>query len=139
MKKNLMKEAHKLTKEIKEKYPEVDYKTQLGLCLSFLASKEEEEMTVEEISNKVNNLGKDLPVDVEANEWQKGNYHRIYVNMFWTVKGSRSKFNEWRKGAVGYFTVEDNEVVAFTTQEKGAKYSSSVSAEIIEKCESLVA
>lgn len=32
-----MKEAHKLTKEIKEQYPEVDYMTQLGLCLSFLS------------------------------------------------------------------------------------------------------
>ena len=37
MKRNLMKEAHKLTKEIKKQYPEVDYKTQLGLCLSFLS------------------------------------------------------------------------------------------------------
>ena len=32
-----MKEAHKMTKEIKEQYPEVDYQAQLGLCLSFLA------------------------------------------------------------------------------------------------------
>lgn len=38
-----MKEAHKMTKEIKEKYPKVDYKTQLGLCLSYLSSKEKEE------------------------------------------------------------------------------------------------
>lgn len=40
MKKNLMKEAHKLTKKIKAQYPEVDYKTQLGLCLSFLSQEE---------------------------------------------------------------------------------------------------
>ena len=32
----LMKEAHKLTKEIKAKYPTVDYKTQLGICISYL-------------------------------------------------------------------------------------------------------
>ncbi|UVX98846.1 MAG: hypothetical protein [Bacteriophage sp.] len=37
MKKNLMKKAHEMTKEIKEQYPEVDYKFQLSLCLSFLA------------------------------------------------------------------------------------------------------
>ena len=42
MKRNLMKEAHKMTREIKEKYPEVDYQAQLGLCLSFLAQEEEE-------------------------------------------------------------------------------------------------
>lgn len=35
--KNLMKEAHKLTKEIKREYPEVNYKAQLGICLSFLS------------------------------------------------------------------------------------------------------
>lgn len=47
--KNLMKEAHKMTKEIKEKYPKVDYKTQLGLCLSYLSSKEKEEEEMVEL------------------------------------------------------------------------------------------
>ena len=46
MKRNLMKEAHKMTKEIKEQYPEVDYQAQLGLCLSFLAQEGEKKMTV---------------------------------------------------------------------------------------------
>ena len=44
MKRNLMKEAHKLTKEIKKQYPEVDYRTQLGLCLSFLSQEGGKEM-----------------------------------------------------------------------------------------------
>ena len=44
MKGNLMKKAHKLTKEIKKQYPEVDYKTQLGLCLSFLSQEGGKEM-----------------------------------------------------------------------------------------------
>lgn len=44
MKRNLMKEAHKMTKEIKEQYPEVDYKAQLGLCLSFLSQEGGKEM-----------------------------------------------------------------------------------------------
>ena len=44
MKRNLMKEAHKLTKEIKKQYPEVDYITQLGLCLSFLSQEGGKEM-----------------------------------------------------------------------------------------------
>lgn len=38
--KNIMKEAHKLTREIKREYPEVDYKTQLGICISFLSKNE---------------------------------------------------------------------------------------------------
>ena len=47
MKKNIMKEAHKLTKQIVEKYPDVDYKTQLGLCLSFLSQEKEGNEMVE--------------------------------------------------------------------------------------------
>ena len=46
MKRNLMKEAHKMTKEIKEQYPEVDYQAQLGLCLSFLAQEGGQEMKI---------------------------------------------------------------------------------------------
>lgn len=37
MKRNLMKEAHELTRQIVDKYEDVDYKTQLGLYLSFLS------------------------------------------------------------------------------------------------------
>ncbi|WP_142415381.1 hypothetical protein [Hathewaya massiliensis] len=37
----VIKKAHVLTKEIKTQYPEVDYKAQLGICLSFLLSEKE--------------------------------------------------------------------------------------------------
>ena len=38
---NLLKKAHELTKEIKREYPEVDYKAQLGICLTFLYNNKE--------------------------------------------------------------------------------------------------
>lgn len=44
MKRNLMKEAHKMTREIVNKYGDVDYMTQLSLCLSFLSQKGGKEM-----------------------------------------------------------------------------------------------
>ena len=44
MKRNLMKEAHKMTKQIVSEYGDVDYKTQLGLCLSFLSQEGGKEM-----------------------------------------------------------------------------------------------
>ena len=44
MKRNFMKEAHKMTREIVNKYGDVDYKTQLGLCLSFLSQEGGKEM-----------------------------------------------------------------------------------------------
>ena len=45
--KNIMKEAHRMTKEIKKEFPNVDYKFQLGLCISYLyeeSKKEDVEM-----------------------------------------------------------------------------------------------
>lgn len=46
-KKELMVKAHEMTREIKSQYPEVDYKFQLGLCLSYLQEKEGENKMVE--------------------------------------------------------------------------------------------
>ncbi len=43
-KKELMIKAHKMTKEIKNEYPGVDYKLQLGLCLAYLYEEGEKEM-----------------------------------------------------------------------------------------------
>ena len=44
MKRNLMKEAHKLTKQIVSEYEDVDYRTQLSLYLSFLSQEGGKEM-----------------------------------------------------------------------------------------------
>ena len=90
--KNLMKEAHKLTKEIKKEFPEVDYKTQLGICISYLA-KESEEIEVEELKGwklveaKMNEAVKDLGVDDwRCNNWKKGGNDRDYLELVY-VKG----------------------------------------------------
>ena len=42
LKSNLIKEAHKMAREIKEEFPGVDYKTQFGLCMSYLLSNRED-------------------------------------------------------------------------------------------------
>jgi hypothetical protein len=42
-----MKEAHKLTKEIKKEYPNVDYKAQLGICIAYLSENKGEVEMVE--------------------------------------------------------------------------------------------
>ena len=41
---NIMIEAHRMTREIKRTSPDVDYKAQLGLCLSFLMTNKEEKV-----------------------------------------------------------------------------------------------
>lgn len=42
LKSKLIKEAHKMAREIKEEFPGVDYKTQFGLCMSYLLSNRED-------------------------------------------------------------------------------------------------
>ena len=75
-KKELMIKAHKMTKEIKNEYPTVDYKFQLGLCLAYLYENEgEKEMGIEE---KLQGLGYKTwsKKDSEGNVIAK----RIYIN-----------------------------------------------------------
>ncbi|MDU4846120.1 hypothetical protein [Clostridium sp.] len=62
--KNLLKEAHKLTKEIKNKYPEVNYMAQLGVCISYLNNKEEVEMVELKGTEKQIDWAKKLREDV---------------------------------------------------------------------------
>lgn len=46
----IMREAHKMTREIKAEYKEVDYKFQLGLCISYLLNERvEEKMELKEL------------------------------------------------------------------------------------------
>ena len=52
-KKELMVKAHKMVKEIKNKYPQVDYKFQLGLCLVYLYEQEEKNS---KIDTQINDL-----------------------------------------------------------------------------------
>ena len=46
---NIMKEAHRLTREIKERFADVDYKTQLGLCMSYLYEEMKKEAKTERV------------------------------------------------------------------------------------------
>lgn len=41
--KKMFKKAHEMAREIKREYPEVDYRTQFGICLSYLHKNEEAE------------------------------------------------------------------------------------------------
>lgn len=51
--KNLFKEAHKMTREIKKEFNEVDYKAQFAICLSYLHNnKEEKNMRIDEMIKK---------------------------------------------------------------------------------------
>ena len=48
MTKEMMRKAHKLTKEMKQMHPEVNYQLQLGLFITFLLEEEEMKMSYNE-------------------------------------------------------------------------------------------
>jgi len=84
--KNLFKEAHKLTKEIKAEYPNVDYKAQFAICLSYLLSNGEgdykvETITIKEIKEMVKEASKTKSID-EVNYWERGSVKRLYFNRY---------------------------------------------------------
>lgn len=64
-KKELMKKAHKMTKEIKAQYQEVDYRFQFGLCLSFLMEEEKEMEVVLQGTEKQIKFAEDIKKNFE--------------------------------------------------------------------------
>lgn len=87
---NILKEAHKLTREIKKEFPEVDYMTQLGICISYLSQERKEvvELTaVEKIENEVKTIADergyrdDFKVSVKVWETKDKSKKRTYVNV----------------------------------------------------------
>lgn len=77
--KNLFKEAHKITREIKRKYNDVDYKAQFSLCLSFLNEKENIKMKELKGSEKQVKWANDIRTDILnlTNELEKSKIERI--------------------------------------------------------------
>lgn len=110
-KKEIMIEAHKMVKEIKREYPEVDYKFQLGLCLTYLyENKEEVEIN---LVDKIYDLAKEAVEDLGAddftwNKWEKHGHNRIYISLLWYGKG---KIKQEVK--CGYIDINKNEYVGF--------------------------
>lgn len=86
----IMKKAHNLTKEIKAEYPSVDYKTQLGICISYLC-KEENEMVELKGSEKqvkwAEDIRKNLIVAIKAATDYFENMQKDFIE----GKGHRSK------------------------------------------------
>ncbi|HBG3258829.1 TPA: hypothetical protein KP562_003069 [Clostridioides difficile] len=77
--KTLFKEAHKIAREIKEKYNDVDYKVQFSLCLSFLNKKGDIKMKELKGSEKQIIWANDIRTDILnlTNELEKSKLERI--------------------------------------------------------------
>ncbi|MGO1044489.1 hypothetical protein ACTPEO_17280 [Clostridioides difficile] len=109
--KNLFKKAHKMTKEIKEKYNDVDYKVQFSLCLSYLVE-EDKKMEEKNIKDKLYELLEKACEEHGAdnfnwNKWEKGEHKRIYMNLIWYKRSGGIK----REMSCGYIDLIKEEYV----------------------------
>lgn len=93
--KNLFKEAHKLTKEIKAEYPNVDYKAQFGICLSYLQEVKGECKMVElKGSEKQIKWAKEIRQQILS---MKDNYEISKSNLRVLSKEEESQAQVWNK------------------------------------------
>lgn len=113
--KELMKKAHQMTKEIKKEFPEVDYKFQLGLCISCLMKGDKMNKRAEEIKNKLNVTESEASLleevekyyqekengssKIEMNLWEKGDNRRVYIKCNWRCKNQNGKGNYFDLGS----------------------------------------
>lgn len=86
--KELFVKAHKMAKEIKKEYPEVDYMFQFSLCLSYLRKEgevKEEKITWETIEKAANKYCEGYSdgwyADWYCNNWVKGEHNRTYIEI----------------------------------------------------------
>lgn len=101
-------EAHKLTREIKAQYPEVDYRAQFGLNLSYLLNKEEAEEVeptrlIKQLMYKDGSIAEDWKSYKELALWEKYGHKRMYIN-------------DYNKGS--YIDLKESMVVDGRTKEK---------------------
>lgn len=85
--KELFKQAHKMAKEIKTEYPEVNYKFQFSLCLTYLREEEvkEEKVTWETVAKAADEYCEGYTngwyANWHCNNWIKGAHNRTYIEI----------------------------------------------------------
>lgn len=89
--KNIMKKAHEMTKEIKKEFPNIDYKFQLGLCLSFLYHNEgvEEEMV-------------ELKGSAKQVAWAEDIRNKFITDLNEIIKGWKERYQKTHKKSANY-------------------------------------
>lgn len=80
----ITKQAHKMAKQIKSQFADVNYSVQFGLCVSFLLNNKEDSsmITIEQIQEMATEEG------MEATLWVQKTMVRVYFN-YYTGSGTR--------------------------------------------------
>ena len=105
----IMIEAHELAREIKNEYPSVDYKTQVGINISYLLNNRESEnmVSLKEIKEFAINEGVE-----KINLWGTGDIQRIYIKIKKLSDATnRQNYLEIKENKIVDYSCKDTEVV----------------------------
>lgn len=100
--KEIILKAHKMSKEIKAEYKDVDYRTQFGLCLSYLL-KNEEDMEM---------------VELKGTEKQIAWAEKIRATILEHIDFYKSNFNSAGALKKNYFFDFKEEIISFMGKKK---------------------
>lgn len=114
--KEIMVKAHQMTREIKSEFPMVDYKVQLGLCISYLLEEEKEEVvTYGNVVDALEEAEKELGMNYsKINKWEKGDKKRAYLELRYYRDNGRCATTI----KCGYWDYNTNEYVSFDKYNK---------------------
>ena len=110
--KELFIKAHKMTREIKAQHPDVDYRAQFGLCLSYVIKESKDVWnTLESKLNELVNSGK--YDNWTCKDWVKGDFNRTYIKLV-TYRNNGKMVEK----DCGYYDNKTKEYVAFNKYTK---------------------
>ena len=121
-KKELMIKAHQMTKEIKNEYPEVDYKFQLGLCLAYLQTEGEVKMV-------------ELKGSEKQVKWAEDIRNQYLKNVDGIIEGVENKLRSYVRPVVEEFKEEIYSKMKEETKAERRRVILEILKEIKEKIE----
>lgn len=124
-KSNLFKAAHKMAKEIKNQYKEVDYKVQFGLCLSYLLQNKGEMIEMVQLIGSEKQIKwaekiriakiEEASASKEKNEAlvkKQGKLNKVTENFLTNIENFLARV-ETETSAKWYIENRDNRVISF--------------------------
>ena len=123
--KNIMKEAHRLTREIKAEFPEVDYQAQLGICISYLyenKKKENVEMVELKGTEKQVKWAEDIRSKFETALEEGEKVVNARIESIIAKRKNNGKYKETDREKLSYIATQYNEVKEFVLNQSKATF-----------------
>ena len=123
--KNIMKDAHRLTREIKAEFPEVDYQAQLGICISYLyENKKKENIKMVELKGTEKQIkwAEDIRSKFETALEEGEKVVNARIESIIAKRKNNGKYKETDREKLSYITTQYSEVKEFVLNQSKATF-----------------